>query len=241
MKKSKNLLILFLAILILLAFYLFIKNRPQEESRSNKTSVKDTIITTLDSSKIRKIVLKSNNNILHFQKNEQLWTGNFTFPYKQDKIVELTEVFSNLRAEQIIDENPVDLEQYGLNDPKMSIEVTVENDKNPKIMFLGDLTPTGNSYYFCLKENPTVYTIPKYNGAKFTQTPSDFRDYSLSKINIQEINYLKLSRSGNIALEIKQNPITSKLTDYGIGIWEMTKPYQEPKLVATEKDRKSVV
>lgn len=235
MKKSKNLLILFLIVLILLAFYFILKYRPKDEGKSIKTSSEKTTIINLDSAKVCKIILKSNSNTLKFQKREQIWIANFTFPYKQDEINGLAEALTNLRAEQVIEKAPIDLSQYGLEKPKVTIEVFIENDIKPIIMYLGDPTPTGSSYYFSLKENPIVYTIPNYYGAKFTLTLADFRDYSLSKINIQEINYFKLSQIGKPDLEIKQNSITSELTEYGIGVWKMTKPYQESKLVASEK------
>ncbi len=235
MKKSQSLLILFSAIVVLLSIYLFLEYRPQDTTEDSKASSKNITIINLNSSNIRKIVLKSTNNTLRFEKKNQLWKATFAFPYKQDVIDNLSNVFMGLQAEQVIDESPTDMEQYGLKIPAVIIEVTIDDDKSPKIMYLGDLAPSGNCYYFKLADKPTVYTIPNYNGDKFKLTPADFRDYSLTQIDTHNINYLKLSSIGKPVLEIKTNTITSKLTNYGIGIWQMTKPYQETITIATDK------
>lgn len=233
MKKSKNILILFLIMAILVSLYLFLKNRPEKDGDSQ--TVSDTIfIVDLESDKINKIVLKSKNHTLSFVKKDEQWTANLPFPIKEGEVNSLSYIFFKFRADQLIDEAPVDLEQYGLKDPAVTIEVSTE-DQRLYTMYLGQRAPTGTSYYFKLKDDPAVYTIPDYNAKKFMLSPADFRDNSLAQIEIQDINYFKLSRAGKPDLEIRLNIEQSEFAQYGFGIWQMTKPYQEPMSVATDK------
>lgn len=235
MKKSKNIILLFLVMAVLFSLYLFLKYRPQENIEEINTSTERITLVNLDNETIKGIVLKSSDHTLRFEKKNQLWTANFPFRLLQGEVKNLSYVFLGLHAEQVVAESPTDLDQYGLKEPAVTVEVTVENDKTPKIMYLGDLTPAGNSFYFKLNDDPVVYTIADYNGAKFKLTPADFRDNSLAQIETDSINYFKLSRADKPVLEIQLNTVMTELAQYGIGIWQMTKPYQEPMSVVTDE------
>lgn len=235
MKKSRNIIILFGVMAVLTSFYLFLKYRPQEKTNDPNLASETITLVNLENENIKQIALKTKNHTIKFIKKGERWTSNLAFPIIESEVNSLSYVFFGLRAEQVIDESPQDLEQYGLKDPAVTIEVTAVNETQPTIMYLGDLTPSGSSYYFRLHDDPAVYTISSYNGEKFLLTPADFRDNSLAQIDIEKINYFKLSRAGQPDLEIQLNTGNSEFAQYGIGIWQMTKPYQEPISVATDK------
>lgn len=235
MKKSRNIIILFGVLAVLTSLYLFLKYRPQEKTSDSNLASETITLVNLENENIKQITLKTKNHRINFIKKGEQWISNLAFPIMESEVNSLSYVFFGLRAEQVIDESPQDLEQYGLKDPAVTIEVTAVNETQPKIMYLGDLTPSGSSYYFRLHDDPTVYTISSYNGEKFLLTPADFRDNSLAQIDIEKINYFKLSRAGQPDLEIRLNTENSEFVQYGISIWQMTKPYQEPMAVATDK------
>ena len=240
MKKSKNILILCLIIAILLSFYLFLKSKPQEITEQAELADERITLIDIDNEKISRIVLKSQSNTLKFVKKEQQWTANLPFPIKESEVTSLSYVFFGLNAEQLIMQSPApeDLDQYGLLDPAVTIEVSAEGERTSYVMYLGDRTPSGASYYFKLEDDPAVYTIAYYNAEKFLQAPEGFRDNSLAQIDIKKINYFKLTRTGKPDLEIHLNTGPSEYAQYGIGIWQMTKPYQEPMPVLTEQFQK---
>jgi hypothetical protein len=235
MKKSNNLIILFAILALLTSLYLFLKNLSQKKADELKVASETITLIDLDNKNIKQMTLNSKNSRINFVKKGDQWTSNLAFPIKESEVNVLSCVFIGLNAVQVIDEFPEDLEQYGLKDPVVTIEVTVVNEDKPKTMYLGDLTPSGTSYYFRLHNDPAVYAIARYNGEKFLLTPADFRDTSLAQIDIEKVNYFKLSRAGQPDLEIRNNNESSDFTQYGIGIWQMTKPYQEPIAVATDK------
>ncbi|MGE5605546.1 MAG: DUF4340 domain-containing protein [Bacteroidota bacterium] len=235
MKKSRNIIVLFGVLAVLISLYLFLKYRPQEKADEPNVASETVTLVNLENEKIKQIALKTKKHMINFIKKGEQWTSNLAFPITESEVNGLSYVFFGLRAEQVIDESPEDLEQYGLKDPAVTIEVTAVNETKPTIMYLGDLTPAGTSYYFKLHDDPAVYTIGSYHGEKFLLTPADFRDNSLARIDIEKINYFKLSRTGQPDLEIRINTEDSEFAQYGIGIWQMTKPYQEPMPVVTDK------
>lgn len=235
MKKSKNLFILSLSIIILLTIYFTLKDRPQDKTADFQWATETISLVDVEQELIVKMVLKSNDNLIHFKRQKQQWTTNYNFPLLQGEINNLANTFKDLNAEQLIEKEPAYLEQYGLKHPAVTIELTLLNEKKPKIMYVGDLTPSGNAYYFKLDTAPAVYTIAGYIGAKFKMTPDGFRDHTITRIDTEKVNYFKYSRPDKPALEIKLDFTNSKLSQYGIGIWKMTKPYHGEVNVATDK------
>jgi hypothetical protein len=235
MRKINSLFILSISIIILLSLYFFLKGQPNDKAENFQASTKSITLLELDPEQISKMVLKSKSNIIRFEKQKKQWIANFSFPLVQSEIDNLANTFKSLNAEQIIEEEPTDLEQYGLKHPSVIIEVVMAKEKESKIMYLGELTPTGNAYYFKLGTDPAVYTIAGYIGAKFKMSPAGFRDHNLTKINPDKINYFKFSHPNKPILEIKLNDSDSKLNQYGFGIWRMVKPYRDEVPVAIDK------
>lgn len=235
MRKINTLFILSISIIILLSLYFILKGQPNKKIENLQASTKSITLLELEPEQITEMVLKSKNNVIRFEKQKKQWIANFSFPLVQSEIDNLANTFKSLNAEQVIEDEPADLEQYGLKHPSVIIEVAMAKNKEPKIMYLGELTPTGNAYYFKLGTDPAVYTIAGYIGAKFKMSPAGFRDHNLSKINPEKINYFKFSRADKPILEIKLDTNDSKLSQYGLGIWRMIKPYRDEVPVATDK------
>lgn len=241
MKKINNLLILAISIVILLSFYFILKSRPNDTIEKSQGSTKSITLLELEPEQITKMTLKSENNLIRFEKQKNQWVANFNFPLIQSEIDDLANTFKSLNAELIIEEEPADLEQYGLKQPSVIIEVATENENESKIMYLGELTPSGNDYYLKLETDPAVYTIPRYIGAKFKMSPAGFRDHNLTEVNFEKINYLKFSWLDKPILEIKLDTSDSKLNQFGIGIWRMVKPYHDEVPVTTDKFQQRIL
>ena len=87
-------------------------------------------------------------------------------------------VFANLYAEEIVEEAPEDLSDYGLENPKSIAECELE-DGEKRIFYLGDETPVGSTYYLMV-ENDQRYILG-------VDEPWEHFSYSLS--DIRERNY----------------------------------------------------
>jgi hypothetical protein len=235
MRKINNLFILSISIIILLSLYFILKSRPNETIDKFQDSSNSISLLELKPEQITKIVLKSKSNVIRFERQKNQWITNLNFPLIQNKIDNLANIFKDLNADHVIEEEPTDLEQYGLKHPSVIIEVAMAEENKSKIMYLGELTPTGNAYYLKLDTDPAVYTIPGYIGAKFKMSPAGFRDHTLTIINPEKINYYKFSWRDKPVLEIKLDTSDSKLSQYGIGTWWMVKPYYDKIPIATDK------
>jgi hypothetical protein len=153
---------------------------------------------------------------------------------KQSAVNDIAYTFASLYAERVIEEEtPDDLESYGLKDPVVTAEATLK-DGTKKVLYLGNKTATG-TYYLMAQDDPRVFEVWMNHGEHLMYTLADVRDMSLPEINIQEFTYFKMIHEGTRPIEIKVNDDQSEdEAQYGLGLWQMVQPYNEPMGVDSE-------
>lgn len=245
MSKSKNIIILVIVLGLLAGSYLFLANRPEpetEEPQSEKVTILD-----FDKNEITKMELKSINGELTFNKVEKeveeekdgekqkvtksMWEVEYPheIELKQMSVDDIAYSFASLQAERVIEEErPDDLAAYGLEEPQAVAQATLK-DGSKQILYLGDRTPSGNTYYLMMEGDPKVYEVWMNHGQHFLYTLSDVRDRSLPAINSQDVTYFIVDKGDDRPIEIKRNNAQSdEEAQFGIGAWYMPQPYKEP-------------
>lgn len=242
-KRSRNLLILLVVLLLLGGCYLFLKYRPvkntADDSNTTKTAAQSIVLAKLDTAKLNLIRIQSSRGSLSLRHKASGWVADSASGIKLEQytIDSLASNISNLSALQEIETAPADLAQYGLDNPRVTVTAR-ESDQKQIIIRVGDETPTGNAYYAMVQGDPKVYTISGYVGQSFDVTLDDLRDKSLPAINTQELEYLLIAPAGGRAIEIVPNK-NAQNTQYGVlNPWSMTKPYPEPKNVGSDQLQK---
>lgn len=244
MKKSRNIIILVVLFGLLVGSYFYLANRPeeQEEPKNEKITILD-----FDKNDIVKIELKSVNGELTFHKVEKeveeekdgekqkvaksMWEVEYPheIELRQTEVDDIAYTFASLRAERIIEEEtPEDLSSYGLKEPQAVGKATL-NDGSEKILYLGDKTPSGSTYYLMVEGDPRVYEVWMNHGENLLSTLSDVRDKNLPKVDTQGITYFMVDKKDGRPIEIKANDEQSEDDALiGLGLWQMSKPYNEP-------------
>ncbi len=245
MRKSRNIIILMVVLGLLVGSYFFLANRPEPEVpevQSERVS-----ILKFDKNEIVKMELKTKNGELTFHKVEKeveeekdgkkekvkksMWEVDYPheIELKQMSVDDIAYSFSNLQAERVIEEEtPEDLTPYGLEDPQAVAQATLK-DGSKKIVYLGDKTPAGNTYYLMLDGDPKVYEVWMNHGEHYMYTLADVRDKSLPSINSEALTYFKIDKNDGKPIEIKMNDSQSdEEAQFGLGLWQMTKPFNEP-------------
>ena len=149
-------------ILVALGVYFFISSRPEPEPRpkprpfvwSVKMTELKTIAINLPSEGKSEAWVKQEDRYWYFDKpggpkvDTKRWGGGVPL------------ILSGPGAERLIAENATDeqLEMYGLKDPQMKINLTLENEHTISIE-VGDRTLNGQAYYIKLIDSRDVYTV----------------------------------------------------------------------------------
>jgi hypothetical protein len=118
---------------------------------------------------------------------------------------------SSLEVQRVIDENPGDLAEYGLAQPR--IEITFKADGKEHRLQIGRKTPPGTDLYAKLADQKRVFLVSSYIDSTFNKTTFALRDKTVLKLDRDKVDTLAI--------------ITPKRTvrfSKADGEWKMTEP-----------------
>jgi len=234
MKRRWNLVAVFGVLVVLLGGYLYLQLRPKPAS----TSAAQTQIVKMDQDKLVKVVLSRSTGNLVLEKSGKDWKLDYPYPINlsTSSIEGVASTIADLTAQQVIEENPTDLAQFGLKPPRVTVTAS-QSDGVTKTLYLGDKTPSGDSYYLQAQGDPKVYTVGAYVGNQFAYTVADFRDRALTPaINGDEVTYMRVKERGGQVIELKEKTADEqKSIALGLGKFLMTQPYPYP--LGTDSDK----
>jgi hypothetical protein len=97
---------------------------------------------------------------------------------------------SSLNADRLIDDKATDLNQYGLAQPALEIDITAKD--KPQKLLLGDDAPTGNAVFAKLDGDPRIFTIASYNKNSLDKSANDLRDKRLLTVDFDKLSQVDL-------------------------------------------------
>jgi hypothetical protein len=118
-------------------------------------------------------------------------TSPTSLPADQSAISSLLGTFSSLNSERLVEDKAVNLAPYGLDTPKLEVDLTQKNNKTQKLL-LGDDTPAGNGIYARLDGDPRVFTILNYHKTSMDKSANDLRDKRLLTVDSDKISQVDL-------------------------------------------------
>jgi len=231
-KRQRNTIVLVVVLALLAGVYLYVVNRPKTSEDNADTRIE---ILKFDKDTIVKVVLESEDGTLTLEKVDDEWTVDHSRPVKLRKVAvdDILYSFASLYAERIVEENPEDLSVYGLDKPAVTATAYLE-DGSAKVLYLGNKTPAGNTYYLMAEGDPKVYTVWKNHGEHAHNKLSDIREKELVEIKTDELTYLKIEGKDIRTIEIQENKEqTEEEAYFFVGAWRMIQPYNLPRGVST--------
>jgi len=234
-KRQRSIVALVIVLALLIGAYMYISNRPAKQVEDDNKTIE---ISRVNKDDIVKMVLESRDGTaLTFEKKDDEWVVDYPHPVvlNQTTVDDIAYSFARLYAERIIDEDPEDLSAYGLDKPVVTARAFLK-DGTVKVLYLGNRTPAGNTYYLMAEGDPKVYSVWMNHGERFSYELSDVRSRRLVEIKAEELTYLKIARRDNPTIEIKINDEQSEdEAQFGLGLWKMTQPYNEPMGVSGDR------
>jgi hypothetical protein len=203
-----------LVVLIGLVAYIYFVDSKKPASDAPETKAK---AFTVDADQIEEIQIKpASGDASRVQKANGTWQ--LVEPEKADadqgQVSNAATSLATLEINRVVDDNPSDLSQYGLNPPKAEIAFRVKGQKDPHQLLIGEKTTTGSDLYAKTPDQKRVFLISGYLENTFERTPFDLRDKAA----------LKFDQSNADGVEIVHNGTTA-LAKSGTE-WAVTKPYK---------------
>jgi hypothetical protein len=103
----------------------------------------------------------------------------------------ITSNLASLEVQRVIEENPSDLTEYGLAQPR--VEVAFKTGGQEHRLQIGRKTPPGTDLYAKLGDQKRVFLISSYLDSTFNRTTFDLRDKTALALNRDNIDTLTLS------------------------------------------------
>jgi hypothetical protein len=189
MRGLRSFLGLFVILIALVAYLYFVesKREPGDEDRRDK-------VFTVQADAIEEITIKSESGErTTLRKSGSDWQMVEPMTTQPDgaEVSGLTSSLSNLEVQRVIDENPSDLNEYGLASPR--VEVTFKAGGQERRLLIGRKTPPGTDLYAKLGDQPRVFLVSSYLDSTFNRSTFDLRDKTVLKLERDKIDSLAIS------------------------------------------------
>jgi hypothetical protein len=168
---------------------------------------KEKVFGTLETDSIEEVQIKAaSGETSHLRKGASGWELVAPLEAEADAS-EASSVASNLSSlevQRVVDENPTDLAQYGLNPPRVDVAFKAKGDKEFRHLLVGEKTPTGGDLYAKLQNDKKVFLISSYLDSTFNRTPFDLRDKSILEFDRDKVASIELA-SGNSMVQLTRS------------------------------------
>src|SRR3954453_15661655 len=128
---------------------------------------------------------------------------------------QLTSALGQVDITRVIDENPSNLNDYGLSNPRVEVDFKAAGDKDYRKLYIGEKTPTGGDFFAKRNDEKKVFLIPAGEEPSFNPTTFDFRDKTLLKFERDTVDAIEITAGGKAIAMAKQG-----------ADWKLSKPVQ---------------
>ncbi len=187
MKFKTTLIILAIFLVLLAVVYFFeIKGKSEEEAEEK--------LIDLSSDDVQKIIFKTMDEIIIFERYEEEWLIKEPLEAKADKyeVNRLADDFSELSIERIVEEmsEEKNLEKYEI--PQKEITLFFKEREEPIKILIGMENPLDNTFFAKREDQGRIVLIPSSLKTLLEKSLNDFRMKDIFKFETDEVKNVKL-------------------------------------------------
>jgi hypothetical protein len=201
------------------AYIYFVTSKTPEGGSGDAGAKKqEKVFAGLQADKIEEIkILTAAGDATTLKKEGGAWkiTQPMDTQASESEVSGLTSALGQTEIVRVIDENPANLNDYGLSNPRIEIDFKAAGDKDYRKLLVGEKSPTGADLFAKRNDEKKVFLIPATQETSFNRTTFDFRDKALLKLEREKVDALDITAGGK-ALAIAKDG----------GDWKISKPVQ---------------
>lgn len=230
MKRIKVAIAIMAVILVAAIGIYFLADHFNTKKVKKETEEADKLVLfNIDESSIDKVEIHNDSgDYIAEYSSESGWelTNTDEFDLDSSAITAICSNFCSLTADKIL--NDTDSSKYGFDDP---ITLTVYTGDTPYTLYIGDATPTYESFYVMKENDENIYLVEYTTGAILCATKDSLKQTYILNYFESEIDHFCLWKGG----EKDENILFSMNKDEN-GVWSMDKPYQNISVYNTQID-----
>ena len=201
------------------AYIYFVTSKmPEGGGAASDDAKKEKVFASLQADKIEDVkVTTAAGDATSLKKDGGAWkiTQPAELPASESEVSALTSALGQAEIVRVIDENPANLTDYGLANPRVEIDFKTAADKGFSKLSIGEKTPTGGDYFAKRNDEKKVFLITASLETSFNRTTFDLRDKTLLKFERDKVDALDISAAGKTLAIGKDG-----------GEWKLSKPVQ---------------
>jgi hypothetical protein len=202
--KQRNLLIAAVLLAALSGGVWWAKRHPQSAETSNVPP--SPKLVDIPQAQIKEIALKKKDGtaiVLQNQNGRWSITAPEALPADQDAANGVASTLNPVSADNVVDDKPKDVSEYGLTNPSLTVTIDEKNGKSQQL-FLGDDVPAGSLVYARVNSDPKVYAISSSIKTSLDKSANDLRDKRLLTFDPNRLTRIELV-SGKSDIEFGKN------------------------------------
>lgn len=237
-RKKKNqitLISLLLALVLLTGFYIWYLNRDKlgadnTRDESLPSEEDSLVIAKMDIDQVHTIQYKNETADMTFVLEEDIWRleSDKSRAINQDYVRNMLSLIDVIKADRLVQEDPEDIEQYGLEKPYASLKAEQADGKNISLC-LGNEVLGGQGYYGMILGNNSVYILPKIYKTHLSHSSIEMTYVEEGPdINSNNIYHIEVLQKDGEDFELIYDPDS---TYHKVGTpmlaWAILKPYED--------------
>ncbi len=183
-----------MVVFLSLGIYYFLVDLPAEEKKAKEKEIAGKVLY-FQIADVKEFSLIKNDKTITLQQNTDS-TWHLSQPLKTAGDTPEAESFlseiENLEKSRVVESNPKDLSQYGLQNPFFKIHFMFKDGKEESIL-LGHESPMGGKIYLKLKSDPKVL-LAATSKTNFDKSVYQFRDKTIFNFSSGSINRIQIKR-----------------------------------------------
>lgn len=225
----RNIIILAVVVAVLIGLLIAVTKMNPSDKESDTPQATQTPSYTAykaDRKDVSKIEVKTAENTLTVKNTgEDSWTLNDVEQENIDssKLDNLLTTVLTMMSNNEIAKMPADLSEYGLDNPSITINVTLKSGQTDKLL-IGNASPTTGEYFFMVNGADTIYSIYSYKVDTLNQPLSYYQSFNRFKIDTSKLVEMKFERRNKPTLHLKMK---ENIDDTSYNVWTITEPYTD--------------
>ena len=203
MRGLRSTLALLLVLVALGAYIYFVTWKQAADSGSKQ----EKVFASLTTDKIDEITVKSESgDVTTVKKDGGAWKMVSPTDTKasESTVSGITSALGSLELVRVIDPNPANLSEFGLEKPRIEVQFNAEG-KPAGRLYVGDKTPTGASFYARKDDDKRVFLIASFQDTAFNHSTFDLRDKTLVTVARDKTNSIDVMFEGTTTVLTKKD------------------------------------
>jgi hypothetical protein len=201
-----------------LGAYIYFVTWKMPEGGADASAKKEKVFAGFEADKVDEIkVTSAAGDATTLKKEGGAWqvVQPITAKADESEVSGITTALGQIEVSRVIDENPANLNDYGLSNPRIEIDFKGAGGKESRKLQIGDKSPTGSDLFAKRNDEKKVFLIQAFQETSLNRTTFDLREKNVLKFDREKVDGLDVT-AGSKTLAVAKDG----------GEWKITRPVQ---------------